>query len=87
MILRRVEKSHSLHLKAIIQPKYPVIEEQVYDWMQIVRGAKLPVNSHALFAKALIIGDHLLQAEQDPVDKVVLEKFGATPSWIAGFAY
>ena len=84
-LLEEANRPRSLQMKSLLKPKFPQIDALLYEWLQVVRSAKLPISGHTLSAKALNIRDRILQNTHDARSCVLLESFRATPAWVTGF--
>ena len=72
-------------MKSLIESKFPHIDALRYEWLQVVRSAKLLISGHNISAKTLNIRDRILQNTHDARSCVLLERFRATPACVKGF--
>ena len=76
------EGTPNAQFKALKAPKFPDIDEALYEFVQIARGAKLPLSGSVLRCRALQIRDILLKKDHTHAQINRLKSFSASPAWV-----
>lgn len=85
IIYHATEVGLPLSTKTVRVSQFPQIETEVFQFVTAARALKIPLTQAALAERALLVREHLLQAELPSPEKNRIQTFVASKGWVDNF--